>query len=80
MNRYMFIVLLSGISMPLGAIADAPASIWVDFYHTDNHETEVFSLDEIVIEPLPWPGNMQRPIDTTLRGKYLFDEYTLAAN
>lgn len=80
MNRYLLIVLLSGISMPPGAIADAPASIWVDFCHTGNHEPEVFSLDEIVIEPRPWPGNMQWPIDTTLRGKYLFDEYTLAAN
>ena len=80
MNQYLLIVLLFGISMPPGAIADAPASIRVDFYHTGNHETEVFSLDEIVVEPLPWPGNMQWPIDTTLRGKYLFGEYTLAAN
>lgn len=80
MNRYLLTVLLSGISTPPGAIADAPASIRVDFYHTGNHETKVFSLDEIVIEPLPWPGNMQWPIDTTLRGKCLFDEYTLAAN
>ena len=78
MNRYVLIVLLSGvllsgISTPLGAVADAPASIRLDFYHTGNHETEIFSLDEIVVEPLPWPGNMQWPIDTTLRGKYLFE-------
>ena len=80
MNRYLLIVLLSGLSTPPGAVADASASIRVDFCHTGNHETEVFSRDEIVIEPLPWPGNMQWPIDTTLRGKYLLDEYTLAAN
>lgn len=80
MNQYLLIVLLSGISTPPDAIADAPTSIQVDFCHPGNHETEVFRLDELVIEPLPWPGNTQSPIDTTLRGKYLFDEYTLAAN
>jgi hypothetical protein len=45
----------------------------VDFYHTGNHETEMFSLEQVVIEPLPWTGNMHRPIDETLRGKYLFE-------
>jgi hypothetical protein len=45
----------------------------VDFYHSGNSETEMFSLDRVVLEPLPWTGNMQRPIDKTLRGKYLFE-------
>ena len=53
--------------------ADTPETMRVDFYHTGNHETEMFSLEEVVIEPLPWTGNMHRPIDETLRGKYLFE-------
>ncbi len=45
----------------------------VDYYHSGNHETELFSLDRVVREPLPWPGNGARPIDETLRGKYAFE-------
>ena len=45
----------------------------VDYYHTGNDKEERFSLDRIVVEPLPWPGNPARPIDTTNRGKYFFE-------
>ena len=30
-------------------------------------------LDQVVIEPLPWTGNMAQPHDKTNRGKYLFE-------
>jgi hypothetical protein len=55
------------------AVAQAPATLRVDFFHSGNHETEMFSLDQVVLEPLPWTGNMHYPIDETLRGKYLFE-------
>jgi len=55
------------------ALAEAPATMRLDFYHSGNHKTEMFSLDRVVIEPLPWTGNMHYPIDETLRGKYLFE-------
>lgn len=55
------------------ALAEAPATMRVDFYHSGNHESEMFSLDRVVIEPLPWTGNMHRPHDETRRGKYLFE-------
>ena len=55
------------------AYADNPLAMRVDFYHSGNHETETFSLDQVVVEPLPWTGNMHQPIDKTLRGKYLFE-------
>jgi hypothetical protein len=45
----------------------------VDYYHTGNAKEERFSLDRVVLEPLPWPGNPGRPLDTTNRGKYLFE-------
>ena len=45
----------------------------VDYYHTGNAKEERFSLDRVVVEPLPWPGNPARPIDTTNRGKYFFE-------
>src|SRR4030095_7221122 len=40
---------------------------------TGNNKEERFSLDRIVIEPLPWAGNPSRPIDDTNLGKYFFE-------
>src|SRR5882724_10571706 len=51
----------------------APQTLRVDYYHTGNAKEERFSLDRVVLEPLPWPGNPARPIDDTNRGKYFFE-------
>jgi len=53
--------------------AAAPATMRVDYYHTGNASQEMFSLDRIVIEPLPWPGNPQKMIDDSNLGKYFFE-------
>src|SRR5690349_18217768 len=45
----------------------------VDYYHTGDASQEVFSLDRVVIEPLPWPGDLKQAIDTSNLGKYLFE-------
>jgi IgA Peptidase M64/Peptidase M64 N-terminus len=55
------------------AWAAAPATMRVDYYHTGTDKEERFSVDRIVVEPLPWPGNPAHPLDTTDRGKYLFE-------
>src|SRR6185503_7226071 len=51
----------------------APRTMRVDYYHTGNAKEERYSLDRIVIEPLPFPGNPARPLDDTNRGKYFFE-------
>jgi len=53
--------------------AAAPATMRVDYYHTGNDKEERFSLDRIVVEPLPWPGTVAKAIDRTNLGKYFFD-------
>src|SRR2546428_1055054 len=53
--------------------AAAAATIRVDNFHAGNEREERFSLDRIVVEPLPWPGNPARPIDPTNRGKYFYE-------
>jgi hypothetical protein len=53
--------------------AAAAQTMRVDFYHTGNAKEERFSLDRVVLEPLPWAGNPARPIDNTNRGKYFFE-------
>ena len=45
----------------------------LDFYHTGNAAQELFSVERVVIEPLPWPGNPRRMIDESNLGKYLFE-------
>lgn len=59
----------------LNAHASNPRTMRVDFYHTGNATTQTFSLDRVVIEPLPWPGAMTEKarIDQTNLGKYLFE-------
>jgi hypothetical protein len=53
--------------------ADNPQTMRLDFYHTGDSETEIFSLDRVVLEALPFSGNLHQPADTTLRGKYAFE-------
>jgi len=45
----------------------------LDYNHTGNAKQELFSLDRVIIEPLPWPGDLHQTIDTTNLGKYFFE-------
>lgn len=51
----------------------APQTMRLDYYHTGDAKQEVFSLDRVVIEPLPWPGDPAKSIDDTNLGKYFFE-------
>ncbi|MFY9556943.1 MAG: IgA Peptidase M64 [Blastocatellia bacterium] len=53
--------------------AAATPTMRLDYYHTGNASQEMFSIDRVVIEPLPWPGNPSKNIDETNLGKYLFE-------
>jgi hypothetical protein len=55
------------------AVPPAPRTMRVDYYHAGDMSHETFSLDEIVLEPLPWPGNPDRAVDDTNLGKYQFE-------
>src|SRR5262249_20571120 len=63
------ILMLTTAASALGA----PPTMRVDYFHTGNSKEERFSLDRIVVEPLPWPGNPRRPLDDSNRGKYFFE-------
>ncbi len=67
-------IAILAIALTLAASAGATTrTLRVDYFHTGNHETEIFSLDAVVREPLAWPGNPARPFDDFPRGKYLFE-------
>lgn len=57
-----------------------PRTFRVDYFHTGDASTEIFSLDRSVVEPLPWPGNPAKPIDDLNLGKYLFEVRDRATN
>ncbi len=58
----------------------AASTIRLDYFHTGNDHQEVFSFDQFVVEPLPWPGNPDGPVDETNLGKYLFEVRDRATN
>ena len=60
------------LALSIAAFA-APQTMRLDYFHTGNSKQEVFSLDHVVIEPLPWPGDMGKTIDDTNLGKYFFE-------
>jgi len=56
-----------------GLCAASPATLRVDWFHSGDRASELFTLDAQVREPLPWPGNPARPIDDTGLGGWLFE-------
>ncbi len=64
------VLLVLGLTV---AVCAAPQTMRLDYYHTGDAKQEIFSLDRIVIEPLHWPGDLSKSIDTTNLGKYFFE-------
>jgi hypothetical protein len=70
MKRILWLALLFAAFSPA---AFAVETMRLDFFHTGNAAQELFSVEQVVIEPLPWPGNPRRPVDESNLGKYLFE-------
>ncbi|MGH9324063.1 MAG: IgA Peptidase M64, partial [Vicinamibacteria bacterium] len=62
-----------------GVVSAAP-TLRLDYYHTGNAAEELFSLDGVVIEPLPWPGSAAQSVDDTNLGKYRFEVIDRSTN
>src|SRR5260370_4835971 len=56
-----------------GAALAVSGTMRLDYYHTGDAKQEMFSVDRVVIEPLPWPGDLSKAIDGTNLGKYFFE-------
>jgi hypothetical protein len=69
--KFFSTAILLSLSCP--GIAQPPApTVRVDYYHSGNAEMELFSLHQVVIEPLAWPGNPDKALDSTDRGYFKF--------
>src|SRR2546430_1858576 len=50
-----------------------PGTMRLDYFHTGNSTQEIFSVDRVVVEPLPWPGDPTKLEDDTNLGAYFFE-------
>ena len=73
-SLFVFVILLV-----ISSFAVNPATMRLDYYHTGSATQEVWSFDRVVIEPLPWPGDMSKAIDDTNLGNYFFEVHDLAS-
>src|SRR5258705_6264635 len=72
-NIPALLLVLATVLLCSTPVSAAPQTMRVDYYHTGNSKQEVFSVDRIQVEPLPWPGDMSKTIDDTNLGKYFFE-------
>ena len=81
-KQWLNVILLLFCAPIAFAATSNPPTMRVDYYHTGNATTQTFSLDRVVIEPLPWPGAMTEKarIDTTNLGKYQFEVHDRATD
>jgi len=68
------------LALALAAFPAPPRTFRVDAFHTGSATEERLALDRLVVEPLPFPGNPDRPLDELNIGKYLFEVRDLATN
>ena len=61
------------LALTASAAPAAPRTFRVDYFHTGTATSETFSLDRLVVEPLPFPGRPERAVDDLGLGKYLFE-------
>ena len=67
------IIALSSLLVFAAIATAATPTMRLDYYHTGDATQEVFSVDRVVIEPLPWPGNPSQAIDSSNLGKYFLE-------
>jgi len=73
MHAMKRMLLLAILLLVASSAFATPATMRLDYYHTGNTKQEIFSLDRIVIEPLPWPGDPAKNIDASNLGNYFFE-------
>lgn len=72
--------LLPALFAAFAALAGPPPTLRVDYHHTGTAASEVFAVDRVVLEPLPWPGHPAQAVDGSNLGKYLFEVRDRATN
>lgn len=71
MRVFVICAVLAGIASSQGQ--PSVRTLRVDYFHTGNDRQELFSLDEVVVEPTAWPGPLKQTEDPLRYGAYGFD-------
>jgi hypothetical protein len=62
-------LLAVGLALAASAAqAQPPATVRLDYTHSGNALSEQYAIERVLIEPLPWPGDLSQPFDNTNRG------------
>jgi hypothetical protein len=70
MARFSIRCLIATLALVAGAAqAQAPATVRVDYLHSGNALSDQYALERVLIEPLPWPGDLSQNFDNTNRGQ-----------
>ncbi|MFL6673338.1 MAG: M64 family metallopeptidase [Massilia sp.] len=63
-------LLAAALAIVAGAAeAQAPATVRLDYTHSGNALSDQYAIERVLIEPLPWPGDLSRNFDNTNRGQ-----------
>jgi hypothetical protein len=76
MNRFSALLASLVLAFPAWADTDpvaAPDTYRLDYFHTGGPQTEIFAVDRLRREPLPWPGNLDQPADDGQMGVYRYE-------
>jgi hypothetical protein len=67
--------LASGLASALVSFTAAAAtpSLRLDLHHTGGRGVDIYAVDRVVVEPLPWPGHPDRAVDAGDFGGYRFE-------
>jgi hypothetical protein len=71
--RLLTFVSLLVLGIPAATAADERRVMRLDYYHTGSTSDEIFAMDQVALEPLPWPGNPHRPLDDLNLGNFFFE-------
>ena len=64
----------AALALAAGAAhAQPPATVRVDYTHSGNALSDQYALERVLIEPLPWPGDLSQAIDRTNRGQNMLE-------
>jgi hypothetical protein len=72
-NPFRLLAACAALLSAAAAAFAAPPTLRVDLQHSGDATAEHYALERVVVEPLEWPGNPDRPIDDTNRGANKFE-------
>jgi hypothetical protein len=68
MRRFASKLSIAALFCAAGTVHAQPATVRLDYIHSGNALSEQYAIERVLIEPLPWPGDMAQRFDDTNRG------------